>query len=373
MFVMGFVQNVYLTVKRQIFNVRYFSIVGMIRLLMQGYWFGLYYFFGKGKAPFPLNVTIDVTYKCNRECSFCFLQNAENSFLKRNELTFEQIKTVLDSASEINASVLFTGGEPFCRPDFFDILRYSVSKGIKTGVITNGYALNDELLFRLVEIDPCFIMVSLNCDHSGDPDKNVTNMLKSFCSMRRNTRVIINTVVDLQKDVRQYEKVIKTAAEVNADLVSMDLLRFMDKSEYANYSSFLKVNFSNIFIPSIFIREKVNISFEEAQLFYDRLNSHARIHSVPLLWKPRVKGNDLFNWFSDSKKDNKRKCCLYLWNVARISAFGDLYPCNNILMPLGNIKEQSLPDLWNNEKMREFRRVLKNQTFMPACLRCNKK
>jgi len=45
---------------------------------------------------------------------------------------------------------LFTGGEPFLRKDIFDIINYSVSKGIKTEVVNNGSLINNPQIAKKI-------------------------------------------------------------------------------------------------------------------------------------------------------------------------------------------------------------------------------
>jgi MoaA/NifB/PqqE/SkfB family radical SAM enzyme len=59
--------------------------------------------------------------------------------------------------------------------------------------------------------------------------------------------------------------------------------------------------------------------------------------------------------------------CDYLWKTLRIYADGTHCPCLNFRA--GNIREDSLDDLWNGPRMQALR-LLFDQRLLPGCARC---
>src|SRR5271157_4972646 len=72
-------------------------------------------------------LTIDLTNRCNMMCDPCFMDANQVGFV--HELTWEDIKTLLDNAISIKPrrqmSVQFSGGEPTLSPFFLDAVRYA--------------------------------------------------------------------------------------------------------------------------------------------------------------------------------------------------------------------------------------------------------
>src|SRR5438067_13785241 len=72
-------------------------------------------------------LTIDLTNRCNMMCDPCFMDANQVGFV--HELTWEEIKTMLDNAISIKPrrqmSVQFSGGEPTLSPFFLDAIRYA--------------------------------------------------------------------------------------------------------------------------------------------------------------------------------------------------------------------------------------------------------
>ncbi|HWQ32357.1 MAG TPA: radical SAM protein [Blastocatellia bacterium] len=86
-------------------------------------------------------LTIDLTNRCNMMCDPCFMDANQVGFV--HELTWEEIKTLLDNAISIKPkrqmSVQFSGGEPTLSPYFLDAIRYSRKVGYNSvQAATNG-------------------------------------------------------------------------------------------------------------------------------------------------------------------------------------------------------------------------------------------
>lgn len=97
------------------------------------------YYFGDCR-PFHLNWII--TSRCNCRCKFC--EFGVNSIYHPNdELSTEECRRLADQLKEAGVKIIvFSGGEVFTRPDFFEILKYVKSLGLTAGVVTNGLLLS---------------------------------------------------------------------------------------------------------------------------------------------------------------------------------------------------------------------------------------
>jgi uncharacterized radical SAM superfamily Fe-S cluster-containing enzyme len=86
-------------------------------------------------------LTIDLTNRCNMMCDPCFMDANQVGFV--HELTWEEIKTLLDNAISIKPrrqlSVQFSGGEPTLSPYFIEAIRYARKLGYNSvQAATNG-------------------------------------------------------------------------------------------------------------------------------------------------------------------------------------------------------------------------------------------
>jgi len=101
-------------------------------------------------------LTIDLTNRCNMMCDPCFMDANQVGFV--HELTFDEIKTMLDNAISIKPrrqmSVQFSGGEPTISPHFLDAVRYARKVGYNSvQAATNGieFAKSPELCKKAAE------------------------------------------------------------------------------------------------------------------------------------------------------------------------------------------------------------------------------
>src|SRR5258707_192152 len=92
--------------------------------------------YGRGSV-----LTVDLTNRCNMMCDPCFMDANQVGYV--HELTWEEIKTVLDNAITIKPrrqmSVQFSGGEPTLSPYFLDAVAYARKVGYTSvQAATNG-------------------------------------------------------------------------------------------------------------------------------------------------------------------------------------------------------------------------------------------
>ena len=100
-----------------------------------------------------------ITGQCNCDCRHCYMATRDWVDLPTDDLygIVEQLK-----AMNVYA-VSLTGGEPFCRPDLFEIVQRLDRAEIKVeGIFTNGTLLTKEILQRLEAIQEIPLFVSIN-------------------------------------------------------------------------------------------------------------------------------------------------------------------------------------------------------------------
>ncbi|MHA1651079.1 MAG: radical SAM protein, partial [Candidatus Helarchaeota archaeon] len=105
----------------------------------------------------PAIAIMDITYRCNLKCPFCFA-NALTERGKNIEPSFEEIKRVYTHFRNIEPQppvcAMFSGGEPTIRDDFPDILRMARDLGyIQLQVATNGIRFAKDIDFLRACID----------------------------------------------------------------------------------------------------------------------------------------------------------------------------------------------------------------------------
>jgi mycofactocin radical SAM maturase len=108
----------------------------------------------------PVNVTWEVTLKCNLRCSHCLSASGDAA---PDELTTNEAFELVEQFAEARVFQLnFGGGEPFIRDDFMQIIDKCHEHGIMTCISTNGTLLDPGLVQRLAESSMVAVQVSMD-------------------------------------------------------------------------------------------------------------------------------------------------------------------------------------------------------------------
>ena len=87
---------------------------------------------------------------------------------------------------------------------------------------------------------------------------------------------------------------------------------------------------------------------------------------------PPVLGEDnLRRYYTDHAERFGFDECISIFQAAEINSNGDVSPCRDYHdYVVGNIKQATLTELWENEAYRKFRRSIRKDGLMPVCSRC---
>jgi MoaA/NifB/PqqE/SkfB family radical SAM enzyme len=87
----------------------------------------------------PLSGNIDLTYRCNNTCRHCWLWLPPGSPEQQRELSFDEIKRIVDDARSMGCRNWgISGGEPMLRPAFPEIFDYITTRSTSYTLNTNG-------------------------------------------------------------------------------------------------------------------------------------------------------------------------------------------------------------------------------------------
>ncbi len=101
------------------------------------------------------------TRTCNLKCAHCYMDSDARKY--EGELTTKEAKEFIDDLAAFRVPVLlFSGGEPLIRPDFFELAQYAISKGIRTTLSTNGTLITADVARRLKGIGVGYVGISLD-------------------------------------------------------------------------------------------------------------------------------------------------------------------------------------------------------------------
>jgi radical SAM protein with 4Fe4S-binding SPASM domain len=111
----------------------------------------------------PVDGTLETTYRCNLRCVHCYVNEAVgDKAIAERETPLPELKRILDQMAEAGTMhLLLTGGEVLVRPDFPELYRYAVGKGLLVTVFTNGTMITDAIADLFDEHRPEAVEITL--------------------------------------------------------------------------------------------------------------------------------------------------------------------------------------------------------------------
>lgn len=284
----------------------------------------------------PCEFHIDLTSACTERCVHCYIPEYKNVFLD-----FDLVRKALKEYKALGGlTVHLSGGECMMHPDFDKILRLCKDENINIIILSNLTLCDDKRIEILKEIDPQFINVSL---YSMDPA--VHDSITTVPGSWKKTMDAILKCNENGVHIRLAAPALKENKESFPALAefarshSMHLIPDTDIFPRCNQDD---SNMEHALSPA----ELEKLLADNRQIFYKEYPG-----KNPL---PEAKVCDI--------------------GVARIclDSQGNYYPCDGTHgIVLGNVRDHTLAEVWNGEKMNALR-ALKNQDFT-ECADCDKR
>jgi len=121
----------------------------------------------------PLWAQLNITHKCNLDCSYC--TEYDNS---KDHVPYEDLVARIDHCHALGCMhVDLIGGEPMLHPDLAKLMKYVCSKGMTTGMTTNGFLLTEARLHELIDAGMGKIQISVD---ALNPTKETPKSLKTL-------------------------------------------------------------------------------------------------------------------------------------------------------------------------------------------------
>ncbi|MDD5108759.1 MAG: radical SAM protein [Candidatus Omnitrophica bacterium] len=332
----------------------------------------LAYLYGNGMAFAPLRIQLEVTGMCNLRCEFCCQD--QDYKCGKEELTLSEIKSVIDQVPRFTL-LTFSGGEPLLRKDIKEIISYALERKHFCNISTNGVLLNNEIIELLVRKG--FLAISVSLDGMGEIHDKLRGVPQTFSKVKNNLIALsrskkeqkkkfplldIKTIIT-DKNIDELVKLYSFCESISADFFTLSLLK-INQAQF-NPSS-LKDNIEDEF----FYRRGSRVNLETSRLIsaleqLEKLKGKTKIRLYPRFRSLKELQNFLAGKCGSQVSTS---ACLEPWSSFQINAFGRAYPC--LSYKVGNVKEQTLKEIWGSERFVSFRRRLKKIKLFPSCDGC---
>ncbi|MBA7505612.1 Antilisterial bacteriocin subtilosin biosynthesis protein AlbA [subsurface metagenome] len=113
------------------------------------------------QVPPPFLVSYSITTKCNLTCKHCYSESVDQA--APDELSTEEALRLMDDLSKWGISLLvIDGGEPLCREDMLDVVKYASSKGIRTTLGSNGTLIDKAMARKMLDAGIKSVAISVD-------------------------------------------------------------------------------------------------------------------------------------------------------------------------------------------------------------------
>lgn len=97
------------------------------------------------------SLDIESTNRCAGSCTYCLLSSTPEE--QRADLPKEILLRIIDEASDFGVkSLLWSGGDPLLHPHLFEVINYSIEKGLGASVWTSGL-ISKKVAKQLASLD----------------------------------------------------------------------------------------------------------------------------------------------------------------------------------------------------------------------------
>lgn len=299
-------------------------------------------------------VLLELTYRCNLDCFFCY----NDLDLQGRPLSTERYLELLDEMAELEVmNLVLSGGEPLAHPDFFRIGGRARDLGFVIRVKSNGHGLRGRVARRLKdEVDPFAVDVSL---HGASPESHdrQTRVPGSFERLMDNLPQLLELGLRLKLNAtltRWNEHEIEAMAEIADRLgVTLALNPTVSPRDDGDREP-LEI------APSP--RAKLHL-FRFLAERADRRRGDAGESETGGVKVQRQADADL------PSAGTVDKSCGAGSSGVTVDPFGNVLPCVQWRRPVGNLHEQTLAEIWSDsselravrEDTRTARRMLDGQ------------
>lgn len=285
-------------------------------------------------------VHFQITKNCNLRCLFCGQWGERGFFASVNgePVGYDEWLAVAKQLKELNPlpKIMLWGGEPLVCPFFDELAECLFSMGFKLQTVTNGTMIHNhsEVLNR------CFERIYVSIDglkdlHNSIRGEGVFEKVSDNLSLIDKCKVTIMTVATPDLDINEFAEYF---SEYQIILQTMIALR---EEEILQYKTWMKNTFDD---------DATEINSWQGESYV-----------------PEVSKLPQNVMFLPHGKNTANKFCLSPFRHIHISWNGNLLYCTDFYdFSAGNIREESILDIFHNGKSEKFR----EEVMRGRCVTC---
>lgn len=317
------------------------------------------------EKPYLKEVHLDLTKKCNLRCLYCYQESYIGENLIGSELSFEEIKLLIDDLAQMNvAKLVISGGEPFLTPFLPEIITYANSRNIIVPtVFTNGTVFGKN--FEYIKNYQNKINLAISLDGHNENIHGYSRGKQSFFSIidfiglindsnNKNINIIIDTVItpanyQFLKDLYLFLGNLKSVSRWRVSLPR-------EQGSFFNNKEKLRLDIEAVMNE---YKQFIEWYIEEGDKIFPDMS--IQIESI---FRSSMLQGDKICTFSGEKS-----CCEYKASALAIKPNGDVTVCTAFTdLVIGNIKNQPIQLIWQSKEMQDLKQLKISQ--IEDCVDC---
>lgn len=384
---------------KQFANVaRHPWIAGKLAALQGEKWIFNYLYpkYKEGQANKIRQVSIRITDMCNLRCIMCgqwgdtgFLHDKDLKELKKEEVPVDRYIELMRDLKNHNhhPNLYLWGGEPTMYDGWLELIEEATRLKMPCSIATNGKGMTS-YAERIVKAPMFLLQVSVD-GHNAEVHNKIrrgTGKTNSFQMIMDGLDAVIEerksgkglpliaTLTTVSKENCNHLVDIYETFRDKADICVFYPAWWIDEERADAHEEDFKRRFD--FAPELHrgwvggwkLDDYAGLSRQLAEL--DRISSSMK--NPPVIFIPNIRGVDnLKSYYTDHTARFGFDQCISIYQVVEIDSNGNMSPCRDYHdYVVGNVKDNTITEIWNNEKYKRFRKSLSTEGLMPVCSRC---
>ncbi len=328
-----------------------------------------------GPEPGGILMQWHITERCDLKCSHCYQNentSAEIDFTglmavleqfeelisrmsrnaeKQRPAEYELNRTALKKMNDgVRAHITVTGGEPFIREDFFELLEtlYERRRKYSYAILTNGTMIDRKTAEKLAELKPGFIQISIEGDEaSHDSIRGEGSHELAVQALHNLKKAGIRTMVSFtahKGNFMKFPEAVKTAKTVRAEKVWADRLVVEGRGKGL---------------------AGMSLNCSEAKEFFDIMKGCEGGVFSKLFTSTEVSMRRSLQFLTGGREPYR---CGAGESLITVMPDGTVYPCRRLPISCGNLFETSLFEIYENDPL--MKKLRDRSTIVAGCEWC---
>lgn len=337
----------------------------LIKLIRKNFIFWL-----SRRIDYPLSppdmVQVNFTFDCNLRCKMCSMHEQKKLLSgqgRQVEIDSDTFKKIIRETKALGTNtILFIGGEPLLRKDLFELVRYSRDCGLNAVAVTNGVLLDECTLEKCLEARLDWLSVSIDAA-SEECFSKIRG--ENYLGRIINNLTILNELKSRKKS--EFPKVVVVCTIMNDNLSELiDVVNLCRKFKVE------RVLFQPVVANNIDQTQRdenspgiVSVkSIKNMETAINQLIAYKKSSSVNFDFIGNSIGylKLIKKYFKGTVKQHEISCYAG-YNRLQIVQEGKIYFCvnqKNYDASFGDIKNDSLKELWFSKKAKFYRKLIRN-------------